>query len=458
MKLLSYLSPVFISILTVTTLYSANANRLEWSQVWIPLGMGLVIALFFMFIFWLNPLTNKKMPFIASVFTLATIMFYEIHPITAGVLMVGAIVFVWLIKSPEKHTQGGIMVSFIAIIGIIISGGQALLTVQSNNIQADNAPVTVTGTGKPNIYFIVPDRMPGIEGIKELGIDTDSFVADMRSMGFYVKENQMSHDPYTVDCTFNPDTTRTMRYFASVLNSGKEIPLDSTYKDTRNLIRQPSLFNDLHSQGYRITNIASWFAETKDILTADQTFKYDDIGILERIFDNELSVIYWNRTILRGINFRFLQSDASLGSVERGRAIWQSSMLKVMSDNPVNTGNQFVIAHILMPHEPFVFAANGSPADNRLSQPDQYKAQIEYALSYLLDIAGYITTNDPDAIIIIQSDEGMAYKKPVELNYALSPEQWNGVLTCWRIQNQNELELSSLKHTEILQHVINNLE
>jgi len=378
-------------------------------------------------------------------------MFYEIHPIAAGVMMVGAIVFTWLIKDTETHRKGAIMISLICLFGILLSVGAAVKTNIEYPIEAKKTIIALNDTKVPNIYFIVPDRMPSIEAMRETGINPDSFVSDMRNMGFYVKENQLSHDPYTVDMK-GMKTTRTMRYFASVLNDGIEIPLGSEYTYCRNLIKQPALFDTLHSKGYTIVNIASWFSETKDILTADFNLKYSNTGLLEKVFENELSVAYWSRTAFNMINFRFMQSDASLGSVERGRAAWQAGELNVWSQ-AVHGQGLFIVAHILMPHEPFVFDSEGGPANTKLSQPDQYQEQTEYALTYLKDIAAGILANDPEAIIIIQSDEGMAYKKPIELNYDLSPTQWNGVLTCWYIPDKNELELSELKHTDILNYL-----
>lgn len=449
MKRLSYLSPILVSVLTVTTLYSANAYRLEWSQIWIPLIMGLVVALLFMFIFWINPFTSSKMPFMASIFTLAALLFYIPHPAIAGVLMIGAIVICWRIKHLQKAT---IFISMIALFGIVVSTGQAVyLNASNNSIKANNSPILISENIQPNIYFIVPDRMPNLIGIGEFGVNMYSFNSEMKELGFYVKADQISHDSYTPDCQFNPESTRTMRYFASVLNGGAEIPLTIKYSECRKLIQQPGLFNTLHEKGYYIVNIASWFTETKS-LPADFTMKYQDIGFMERLFDSELSVAYWQRTIFNGINFRFLQSDDSMGRVERGRVAWQAEELKAWSSKDV-PGQKFIICHILMPHEPYVFNSDGGPAKSYLSQPEQYRGQIEYALGYLAILSKHIIENDPTAIIIIQSDEGAAYQKPIELNYSLTDNQWNGVLTAWRIP-ENTAELSSRKHTEILKFIV----
>jgi hypothetical protein len=446
MKKLSFLSPILVSILTVTTLYAANAYRLEWSQIWIPLLMGLIVSLLFMFIFWLNPFTSKQMPFIASIFTLAALLFYIPHPAIAGVLMAGAVVIMWRIKHLQKAT---IFISVIALFGIVVSSGQALF-INHGEVKAQQSGISMSEKIQPNIYFIVPDRMPNIVGIREFNINPDNFIAEMSGMGFYINPSQMSQDEYTPYSQVKPESTRTMRYFASVLNGGADIPLTIKYQECRKLIQQPELFNTLHEKGYYIVNIASWFTETKS-LPVDFTMKYQDIGFMERVFDSELSVAYWQRTIFNGINFRFLQSDDSMGQVERGRTVWQAEELKAWS-SPDVPGQKFVICHILMPHEPYVFDTNGGPVIDYLSDTDKYRGQLEYALKYLADIAKSIIENDPGAIIIMQSDEGCAFQKPVELNYSLTQNQWNGVLTAWRIPGKDGYQ--SLKHTEIAGYLI----
>jgi hypothetical protein len=81
--------------------------------------------------------------------------------------------------------------------------------------------------------------------------------------------------------------------------------------------------------------------------------------------------------------------------------------------------------------------------------------QIRFTCDYLNSLANDILNADPDAIIIIQSDEGMAYRKPVELNYDLTPVQWNGVFTAWKLPWDDGL--ADLPHTGILNFVLGKL-
>ena len=445
MKLLSHLSPFLMGIFTVISLYAANSERLEWTQMIVPLILVLVLSAVISILFMLNKWTAKSWAFIASMSILCLMLWYSITPLYSIIIVVISLIISMLIPM-HKITQP---LSIFLIFAILVSGGQAVYN-SSGDVPVNNPVIAApAATAKPNIYFIVPDRMPSIDAMRESNINPDKFVSDMKSLGFYVKENQMSSDPFKVTDE-EIKTTRTMRYFASVLNGGIDVPLDMTYKDCRLLIKQGSVFNDIHLQGYTIHNVASWFAETKDLPLADYVYKYNNISLLERVFNDELTNAYWSRTIFYGLNFRAWESEASIGSVERGRALWQYG--KVLELAASGNKSQFVMCHLLMPHEPFVFDKVGGSTDTSLSIPEQYYSQIEYALSYLSSLAKGILESDPSAIIIIQSDEGMAYKKPIELNFGLSKTQWNGVLTAWKIEDN--IDLSSIKHTDILKALV----
>jgi hypothetical protein len=74
-------------------------------------------------------------------------------------------------------------------------------------------------------------------------------------------------------------------------------------------------------------------------------------------------------------------------------------------------GPTFTFAHLLLPHEPFVFRADGScrsaQETQRISFDRGYIAQIEYANTLMRDVVkSLLDTDGPEPVIIIQADEG----------------------------------------------------
>jgi len=350
----------------------------------------------------------------------------------------------------ERSKYPDLYLSLFLIVGIVFSGTQAIV-IHSRNYDA--IPISQTYTkvpDQPNIYFIVPDRMPSPQAMIESGLDPEPLVSTLQELDFYVPDNKQSADLYTLDYPNKIYTTRTMRFFASILNSGKYIPTEIPYIDCRSMIRDNEIFTLLHDKGYQIINYASWFTETKQFSAADQNITYGDINILERFVQNELGEAYLDRTILRGLPLRTLFNNED---TEIRRHNWQmDSRLETAKSGCTST---FVISHIMMPHEPFVYA------DNSKSELNQYYDNINYALTYIKNLAERIRTSDPTAIVIIQSDEGMAFSKPPELNKELSLIQWNGVFTAWYLPWELKTggfldNLDNIEHTSILDIVLNN--
>lgn len=436
MKWISKFSPVLFGILTVTTLYQANAARVDWQQIFPPLLVSIVIAITVSFLFWLNPLTNKTWEFPAGIVTLVILLFFGITwGVSLAILAGGAYILLKHRRIAEKAPQILGVVSCAAIVvSLVISAATAL---SGGMVEASRTPdkpfpvFSVPEHFKPqNIYFIIPDRLPSPSAQRESGLDPGIIKADLSSLGFYVPDSNVSHDPYIPDPKIKTETTRTMRYLAAVLNDGKQVPLDASYQEVRAAINDPSMFQELHNQGYTITNVGSWFAETKYIAAADVNLQFDAVSPLELFFRDELSVIFWDRTILRAFNLRVLEPSGMIGSVERARAEWQKSQILNIASS--GKQGQFVLAHFILPHEPYVFGAHGEPAPKG-TPVEQYYRQIQYADKFFDDLARLIRKVDFNATIIIQADEGMGFRKPASLNYSLSPNQWNGVFTAWYV-------------------------
>ena len=105
-------------------------------------------------------------------------------------------------------------------------------------------------------------------------------------------------------------------------------------------------------------------------------------------------------------------------------------------------GPKFVYAHIVSPHPPFVFTADGTPLDN--SPTDElvaYGDQIAYDNTRLLDIVDrLIAESEGPPIIIIQGDHGAT------IDYAglrIDEAERLGILNAYYLPGGSEQELST---------------
>jgi hypothetical protein len=396
----------------------------------------------------------KSAPFIASIWTAVFLLWNLISPIVSVIFLVMSI-FIGVKFKTFTAAKVIRVVSIIAIVATIPIGlwgelSTVNLDLENRGVSDSNPKGIIDPQGKTNIYFIVPDRMPSILAMNESGIDTTDFQKELEALGFYIKPDQISLDAYAgTGDEKGITTTRTMRYFASVLNDGQDISLYIPYKQCRNMIKNPPVINELHNQGYTFTNVETWFSDTAGI-NADVKLKFPTPNLYDAIFTGEFNTAFWERTLIAGLNFKSLLPARVIVKNEEARHLWQASTLTEFS---MQDGQNFVMAHIILPHEPFVWTADGQPQYAKLSNPELYLEQIKFAQGYLVTLATNIRKNDPTATIIIQSDEGMAYQN-LEEKEQLSPEQWNGVLTAWYIPGAVASQLDQLKHTEILKYVL----
>jgi hypothetical protein len=105
----------------------------------------------------------------------------------------------------------------------------------------------------------------------------------------------------------------------------------------------------------------------------------------------------------------------------------QIAALKTIAANK-NDAPQFTFAHFLVPHDPYIFSADGSDPnysggrdDIGLDEVQKYTNQLSYLNSRMQDLVGNIRANDPGAAIVIQSDEG---PYPKDFRFELSPQHY----------------------------------
>jgi hypothetical protein len=105
-----------------------------------------------------------------------------------------------------------------------------------------------------------------------------------------------------------------------------------------------------------------------------------------------------------------------------------------LDEIPAMPGPKYVFAHLLIPHDPYVFDADGSFMDREQvaeqGQPESYRRHLSYANARMLGLVDRILADSPEAVIMIQADEG-----PFPARYRSNEGGFN-----WREATDAELE------------------
>jgi len=451
---IGFVLPMLVGCWTVTSLFSSHAHRLEWNQLPASLAIGAVVGLLMWIVFYLIPLTRSVSAVVASVVTLAIMLWMSFpYPIIPAMIVVSTIIVIYDISTKQKKTIASFMFMII-VLSIFASFGQAVYTKATREPSDYNPKTRVILERTPDIYFIVPDRFTSPTGLVQSGYDPSEFTKELSRKEFYVPPDSLSRDAVRPDAySFATTTTRTLRFMASTLNLGIDIALDIPYNSASSLVRNHLVGNILKNNGYTYHHIGDWWQETLSNPAADYNYIFRGYSAIDYLSQNELATAVVDRSWLREANVGSLLPIELLISMNHNRNKYQLDTFKTIAGNGEHP--KFVFLHVLLPHPPYTWSKEGGVQKANLSVMESYLEQVQFTEGYLLELINSI--QDTDSIIIIQSDEGIAFTLPSD-NNLLSNDQWNGVLSAWYIPGVEDEQLRDIPITGILGFVIDHLE
>lgn len=253
----------------------------------------------------------------------------------------------------------------------------------------------------PDIYYIVFDEFSGFEPMRKYwhyeGVD--DFAQFLKSKDFFVAEKSHSSTIFTV------------YELASRLNYKSNYPCCDSYRTYFEAISDSKVVQYLKARGY--ATVA--FEELRSSFPSDVDFQYDyfyesdpNSPPVSATFLDEFGVLVTDETMIRA--FSQLYKPYVLDPfLKNHRNMIYFTVDKIAKLDEVQSP-KFVYVHLLLPHVPFMFDANGNVIDQ------QYRNNWNYYLGnyiFTTKIAEKIVNNlmaqaDPKRppIIILQSDHG----------------------------------------------------
>jgi len=250
---------------------------------------------------------------------------------------------------------------------------------------------------KPDIYYIILDRYDASRTLKDFyGYDNSYFTDFLEETGFYVAEDSFSNYPRTY---LSLAASLNMVYHTSPMDGGP-IPL----------VKEHELGKFLKSQGYRYFHTGSWSGASRTSPLADVNFEE-----VELYLDLDEFTLRLIETTAISPVLKKIVPGASLGdfhSFHRYHALYQFDRIKEVSE--IQVGPKFFFAHILLPHDPYVFGPNCEPEDPAGSTIEMFLSNLSCTNKLVKEAVEEILENySQPPVIVIQADEGhfaMKYK------------------------------------------------
>jgi hypothetical protein len=412
------LHPLLFAAYAVLFLYSQNLDEVLPVDVARPLFRYLAAAAILIGVLGLAFRSARRGAVVATAAVVAFAAFghvstalAEVRPAdgvllaAAGLLIVAAVVYAIRARDSLPSATAGLnVIAGILIVAVLVtilpyelgrSGRESL--VPAGSVQAAGRPAS-----RPDIYFLVFDRYGSADAIKRrFGLTSDLYDW-LREQGFHVPAN--SHANYRAT-DFSVAATLNMRFLDDLT---REIGPDSGDRTpARAMIQDHAVGQFLKAQGYRYYHLGSWFGPTRSIAIADQNIVLGETSEFESVL-RDTTMLPAIERLLAGAGEETPDEQPFRDRV-REVTLFELHQLERVATAP---GPKFVFAHVLLPHDPYVFRADGSAlpeAEARATDEGElYAGQLAFANARIREIVGSLLSG-PESdrpVVIIQGDEG----------------------------------------------------
>ncbi len=251
--------------------------------------------------------------------------------------------------------------------------------------------------GARDIYFLVFDRYGSNGSLDDLAAAHNDLPAWLETRGFTVEPTAMANYGRT---GMSLAATLNMTYLDDVAASMG--PDSNDPAPVNEMLQDHKVGEFLKAHGYRYIHIGSWFAPTRQIRIADEnpvlTSQTDFGALLDQT------------TLGPTVNeMAGIKDPPAHHLLHRAAALFDLNEFDRAQREP---GPKFVMMHILLPHEPYVFAANGEYSglneyDSKFS-PAGFREQLKFTNDKIRGIVDGLLSGPEETrpIVIIEADEG----------------------------------------------------
>jgi hypothetical protein len=298
-------------------------------------------------------------------------------------------------------------------------------------------PAAAATAKKPDIYYFVFDRYNSPSSLQaNFNYDNSDIVNFLGQQGFTTRPDALSNYPFTMSSI---SSTMKMDYYPEYEQLFGGQGNWQSAAPYRRILSDPPIAQILSGHGYTYNQVSSWWDFTRLNIEADnhptQSFRLRILGT--NLFQSDLQRDIINKSIFspwlkKGLtigSFGLLKYDLDRNPAESFEA--QMQAVHDIAGRSNKSSPQFTFAHILAPHPPYVFDQNGNPPpydnesnDNGVDEKVKYTNELTYINKRMKEMISNITRQSPDAVIVIQADEGpypKQFRGPMSENHYYDP-------------------------------------
>ncbi len=328
----------------------------------------------------------------------------------------------WAIRKSGKYSSLTSTLNLVSAFLLIMPIAQLIFyEVRTTNVQTPEV-VESPGQGSlyhaqkpnttqlPDVYYIILDAYGRSDILLDsLNYDNSSFLQKLKDMGFYIAEcaqSNYSKTDLSLSSSLNMDYVTTLDPTRTPDNTDR-LPL-------WNLVKGNQVKLMFHEMGYQTIAFETGF-DFSHLNDLDVFYTPQRKGF------NEFEILYVQTTFARLLDDAGFLAHFHYTPEDRKRELISFDLEK-LQEIPLMSGPKFVFAHLVIPHQPFVFGPKGesSVIPEKVNKGNTYYTIHDYELGYVNQakfisdrisqvVQNIIKSSSIPPIIIIQGDHGPSH-------------------------------------------------
>jgi hypothetical protein len=410
--LLRGIHPVLFGVYPILFLWSQNLGEVGPDDVSDVLGATFIFAIGVMLLAWLAFQDRARGALFITPGILAFLLYGHVAHLgvdviheRAAIVALLAIALVLALKLPDRwitRADTGLRILAIALIAVtlwnIIPSAVTDATTPRAIVAGGRTLPSATTAQKRDVYWLIFDRY-GSDRAFQLGYDTTNDLTPwLKQQGFDVLAD--SHANY-VGTALSLSTTSNMTPLAELTQDVSKF--NNSYQPVYNLLQGSLVVRQFQALGYRYLHLGSWWNPTRFDKAADRNYNADGVS--------DFTSAVLQTSLVPVLSKAFIPK--ALPPTEPAKHLKHNTYaLDKLDALPLEGGPKFVWAHILLPHPPYIFDADGnyieSPQHAGISDTQAWREQLEYTNKRLKGFIEELLAKpvDQQPIIILQADEG----------------------------------------------------
>jgi hypothetical protein len=455
--ILPILSVLAVSAFPAMFMYFQNADEAEFAEVVVPLIIFIATGAVFFVLFLIISKNTSKSAVIASMFVFVLLNYSLLergiqkifpglnywHVIMLSLFILGHIAWFVCKKASGELVHTVTMVMCIVFCGLILFNGITAAPTIIDKVsfrrrmvkeQEIKMPQTdENGTKLPNFYYLIFDEFSTNDFmLKYYNYDNSIFTNKLEEMGFNV-----SH-------TSHNNSSMTSTVVTNYVNLDYVVNDTTPNYEKEQLRHNNKLFEILKSKGYHITGVGSAI----DCFGLDGDIDKSSSSVAVTAEGKTMKDMLLNNTAAYPfISFSY--------SIDQEIILNALNYMKTPQNFPKNSA--FTMFYIVCPHEPFYFDAQGNtyakPTSNWKDQ-QYYLGQFIYITNQIIEVAASIIENNPDCIIVLQSDHSA--RASTDTSVKFDSFDMTGILNAVYF-NGEKLDISGLSGVDTIKKVLTKL-